>query len=95
MGEHASAITRVSTALRLNPLDPLVYRVHGLLAYAYFFSGQDEEALLWADKAFLASAGRPWQHIVSERVLPYCLHRIIQHVAATYDYAMPEGAIVS
>ena len=54
MGEHASAITRISTALRLNPLDPMVYRVHALLAYAYFFSGQDEEALLWAEKAFRA-----------------------------------------
>jgi pentatricopeptide repeat protein len=40
--------------LRLNPLDPLVYRVHGLLAYPYFFAGQDQEALLWAEKAFQA-----------------------------------------
>ena len=53
LGEHALAIDRLTHAMRLNPLDPLLYRVHGLLAYAHFFSGQDEQALSWAEKAFL------------------------------------------
>jgi TolB-like protein len=52
--EHALAIDRLTHAMRLNPLDPLLYRVHGLLAYAHFFSGHDEQALSWAEKAFLA-----------------------------------------
>jgi tetratricopeptide (TPR) repeat protein len=51
--EHALAIDRLTHAMRLNPLDPLLYRVQGLLAYAHFFSGHDE-ALSWAEKAFLA-----------------------------------------
>src|SRR5262245_56739273 len=53
-GEHGPAIVCLKQALRLNPLDPLVYRVHALLAYAYFFSGQNDQALSWAEKAFLA-----------------------------------------
>jgi TolB-like protein/Flp pilus assembly protein TadD len=53
LGEHALAIDRLAHAMRLNPLDPLLYRVHGLLAYAHFFSGHDERALSWAEKAFL------------------------------------------
>ena len=51
--EHAVAIDRLTHAMRLNPLDPLLYRVHALLAYAHFFSGHDE-ALSWAEMAFLA-----------------------------------------
>jgi TolB-like protein/DNA-binding winged helix-turn-helix (wHTH) protein len=54
LGEHALAIDRLTHAMRLNPLDPLLYRVHGLLAYAHFFSGHDEQALAWAEKAFVA-----------------------------------------
>jgi adenylate cyclase len=54
LGEHALAIDRITHAMRLNPLDPLLYRVHGLLAYAHFFSGHDDEALSWAEKALLA-----------------------------------------
>src|SRR5262249_57709390 len=53
LGGHALAIDRLTHAMRLNPLDPLLYRVHGLLAYAHFFSDRDE-ALSWAEKAFLA-----------------------------------------
>jgi TolB-like protein len=51
--EHALAIDRLTHAMRLNPLDPLLYRVHGLLAYAHFFSGHDEQALSWAERSFL------------------------------------------
>jgi tetratricopeptide (TPR) repeat protein len=54
LGEHALAIDRLTHAMRLNPLDPLLYRVHGLLAYAHFFSGHDEQALSWAEKSFVA-----------------------------------------
>jgi TolB-like protein len=52
--EHVVAIDRLTHAMRLNPLDPMLYRVHGLLAYAHFFSDHDEQALSWAEKAFLA-----------------------------------------
>jgi TolB-like protein len=54
LGEHALAIDRVTHAMRLNPLDPLLYRVQALLSHAHFFSGHDDEALSWAEKAFLA-----------------------------------------
>ena len=56
LGEHALAIDRLTHAMRLSPLDPLLYRVHGLLAYAHFFSGHDEEAWSWAERAFLAQS---------------------------------------
>jgi tetratricopeptide (TPR) repeat protein len=65
-GDHAPAIVCLKHALRLNPLDPLVYRVHALLAYAHFFSGPEDEALSWAEKAFLAQPSwLPGQGIVA------------------------------
>ena len=56
LGDHALAIDRLTQAMRLSPLDPLLYRVHSLLAYAHFFSGHDEEAWSWAESAFLTQS---------------------------------------
>ena len=37
-----------------SPLDPLIFRVHGGVAYAHFFAGRYEEARGWAEKAVRA-----------------------------------------
>jgi hypothetical protein len=37
--------------MRLSPLDPVSFGVHGATAYAHFFRGRYEEASVWADRA--------------------------------------------
>ena len=51
LGAADEAVTRFTTAMRLSPLDPLIFRVHGGIAYAHFFAGRYEEARGWAEKA--------------------------------------------
>jgi TolB-like protein/class 3 adenylate cyclase len=51
LGAADEAVTRFTTAMRLSPLDPLIFRVHGGVAYAHFFAGRYEEARGWAEKA--------------------------------------------
>ena len=54
LGAADEAVTRFTTAMRLSPLDPLIFRVHGGIAYAHFFAGRYEEARGWAEKAVRA-----------------------------------------
>ena len=54
LGAADEAVTRFTTAMRLSPLDPLIFRVHGGVAYAHFFAGRYEEARGWAEKAVRA-----------------------------------------
>src|SRR5690606_8682380 len=42
---------RLNKALELSPLDPLIFRAYAGIAYAHFFAGREDEALLWAEKA--------------------------------------------
>ncbi|MET0607063.1 MAG: winged helix-turn-helix domain-containing protein [Beijerinckiaceae bacterium] len=53
-GETEPAIDDFHRALRLSPLDPLIFRMQAGIAYAYFFAGQYEDAAAWADKAVRA-----------------------------------------
>jgi TolB-like protein len=50
-GEPKEAMQRLERALRLSPLDPLIFRVHAGMAYAHFFAGRYDEATVWAEKA--------------------------------------------
>jgi tetratricopeptide (TPR) repeat protein len=38
-------------AIRLSPLDPMLFRMHGGMALAHFLSGRYDEAVLGAEKA--------------------------------------------
>jgi TolB-like protein/class 3 adenylate cyclase len=49
-GEPEDAIERVARAIRLSPLDPLIFRMHCGIAYAHFFAGHYDEASSWAEK---------------------------------------------
>ncbi len=51
LGEPDAAITQLSRAMRLNPLDPLSFRALGGMAFAYFIAGRYDEASSWAEKA--------------------------------------------
>ena len=44
------AIQHLERAVRLSPLDPLIFIVQNGIVLAHFFAGRHEEALSWAQK---------------------------------------------
>jgi adenylate cyclase len=50
-GEVDAAIDHHLRAMRLSPLDPLLYNMHVGLAFAHFLAGRYDEAASWAQKA--------------------------------------------
>jgi TolB-like protein/tetratricopeptide (TPR) repeat protein len=50
-GEPDLALEHVARAMRLSPLDPGMYSMHGAMAYAHFFAGRYDIASLCAEKA--------------------------------------------
>jgi tetratricopeptide (TPR) repeat protein len=52
LGEPEAAIKHLARAMRLSPLDRLIFRAQGGTAYAHFFAGRYDEASSWAEKAF-------------------------------------------
>jgi tetratricopeptide (TPR) repeat protein len=53
-GATDEALGRFARAMRLSPVDPLIFRMHAGTAYADFFAGRYEEASIWAEKAVRA-----------------------------------------
>jgi TolB-like protein len=51
-GEPDEAITHFTQAMRLNPLDPEIYRMQAGMAVANLFAGRFDEASSWATKAY-------------------------------------------
>ena len=51
LGDPDAAITQLTRAMRLNPLDPLSFRALSGMAFAHFIAGRYDEATLWAEKA--------------------------------------------
>ena len=52
LGEPELAVKQLTHAMRLSPLDPLIFRAQGGIAYAHYFAGRYDEACSWAHKAF-------------------------------------------
>ena len=50
LGEPDLAIEHLERAVRLSPLDPLIFIVQNGIVLAHFFAGRYEEALSWAQK---------------------------------------------
>jgi len=50
-GEPQAAIEHFARAMRLNPLDPLSYRMYTGTAAAHFLAGRYDEASRWAENA--------------------------------------------
>jgi len=55
LGEPDSAIERISRAMHLSPLDPLIGRMQAATAHAHFFAGRYDVASSWAEMALRAS----------------------------------------
>jgi adenylate cyclase len=51
LGESDTAIQHLEQAIRLSPLDPLIFIVYNGIALAHFFSGRYEQAAAAAEKA--------------------------------------------
>jgi TolB-like protein len=51
-GEPDVAITHLARAMRLSPLDPFMFSMQGVTAFAHFFAGRYDEASAWAEKAY-------------------------------------------
>ena len=51
LGESEVAIEHLARAMRLSPLDPILFRMQGATAAAHFFAGRYDEASSWAEKA--------------------------------------------
>jgi len=50
LGEPKVAIEHLARGMRLSPLDPLMFIALGATAFAHFFAGHYDEALLWIQK---------------------------------------------
>ena len=51
LGEPDAAIEHLVHAMRLSPLDPLMFGMRSGMAFAHFFAGRYGEAATWAEKA--------------------------------------------
>jgi tetratricopeptide (TPR) repeat protein len=59
IGEPEVALKHVARAMRLSPLDPLLFAWQSAMAFAHFFAGRYDEASLWAG---IALQERPYSH---------------------------------
>ena len=68
LGNVDAAIEQFQVALRLSPLDPLIFTVQTGLAYAHFFADRNEEASTWAATA----VGQRPNHLGAQRIMMAC-----------------------
>jgi TolB-like protein/class 3 adenylate cyclase/Flp pilus assembly protein TadD len=58
LGQMDLAIQHLAHAVRLSPLDPLIYNVFSATALAHFLSGRHDEACVWAERAMRGAPTR-------------------------------------
>src|SRR5262249_34045651 len=58
-GELDMAIEHHARAIRLSPLDPILYNMHVGTAFAHFLAGRYDEASEWANRALREQANYP------------------------------------
>jgi tetratricopeptide (TPR) repeat protein len=49
LGDPEGAIRHLAHAMRLSPLDRLIFRAYGGTAYAHLFAGRFDDACFWAE----------------------------------------------
>jgi adenylate cyclase len=55
IGDGAEGWRRAEQALRLSPLDPLIFFTHSVLAFAAYTEGDYEKAIIWGHRAYAAN----------------------------------------
>jgi len=68
LGNVETAIEQFKIALRLSPLDPLIFNTHAGLAFAYFLAGRNEDASSWAT----AAVRQQPKFVAGQRILAAC-----------------------
>jgi TolB-like protein len=58
-GELDLAIEHHARAMRLSPLDPILYNMHVGTAFAHFLAGRSDEAIRWANSALREQPNSP------------------------------------
>jgi TolB-like protein len=58
LGEPEVAIEHLAHAMRLSPLDPIIFVAQMAIAFAHFFAGRYDDASSWVEKALAASGPR-------------------------------------
>jgi TolB-like protein/tetratricopeptide (TPR) repeat protein len=71
LGEPDLSIKHLSHAMRLSPLDPLMFGMHAGLAFAHFFASRYDEAASWAEKALHEQPG--WTPALRTAAASYAL----------------------
>ncbi len=51
LGDSETAIKHLDQAIRLSPLDPLIFRAYGGIAFAHVLAGRYDAATVWAERA--------------------------------------------
>jgi adenylate cyclase len=55
IGDGAEGWRRAEQALRLSPLDPLIFFTHSVLGFAAYTEGEYEKAIIWGHRAYAAN----------------------------------------
>src|SRR5437763_4529398 len=77
-GEPGVAIDHVARAMRLSPLDPNTFAMHGALAYAHFLAGRFDKASSSAERAIRDNP---------KFVLGMCISAVSNLLAGRLDHA--------
>ena len=68
LGNVETAIEQFKIALRLSPLDPLIFNTYAGLAFAYFLAGRNEDGSSWAT----AAVRQQPKFVAGHRILAAC-----------------------
>jgi adenylate cyclase len=55
IGDGAEGWRRAEQALRLSPLDPLIFFTHSVLSFAAYTEGDYDKAIIWGHRAYAAN----------------------------------------
>src|SRR3546814_16857950 len=70
-GDSDGAIESLNKAIRLNPLDPLVFLTQSAMGFAHFIAGRDDDAARWAAMALRVKPN--WLRSEERRVGKACV----------------------
>jgi tetratricopeptide (TPR) repeat protein len=86
-GEPELAIEHLARAMRLSPIDPMLFAMQAATAFAHFIAGRSDEALSWSEKAsweqplylpgsiiFAASSALAGQSVKTRNAMARLLH---------------------
>jgi tetratricopeptide (TPR) repeat protein len=91
LGEPETAIEHLARAMRLSPLDPLMFGMHTGMAFAHFFAGRYDAAASWSERALRVQPNwvPAWRNAAASYALAGRLENA-QHAMARMRQLAPE-----